>query len=131
MVIVLTDLSVAHHNEYSTTQMSSLVRQTSICPSRALLCAEAPSIFDRYQTCPGPGCLYFHSVVFTLTAILAPGQCSCHDTLKGNTPQTLWFPACACSLKLLGSTMRVGGVLSFCLTAHIGEDISCSRFPRA
>ncbi|GLD54991.1 MAGUK p55 subfamily member 7 isoform X1 [Lates japonicus] len=45
--------------------------------------------FDLCRTCPGPGRLYFHFVVFTLTTILAPGRRTPLTTPWGkqNTPK--------------------------------------------
>lgn len=73
----------------STAQVLHGLWKTSICHHSTLLCAEALPTFDLCRTCPGPGRLYFHFVVFTLTTILAPGRRTPLTTPWGkqNTPK--------------------------------------------
>lgn len=76
-------------HKHSTTKVLDGFWKTSFCPLSTLLCSEALPIFDLCRTCPGPGSLYFHFVVFTLTAILAPFRRAPLTTPWGkeNTPK--------------------------------------------
>ncbi|MEQ2173442.1 hypothetical protein GOODEAATRI_032173, partial [Goodea atripinnis] len=69
--------------------------------SIGLLCSEDPSIFDLDRTRPGQGRLYFHSVVFPLTTILAPGRRSSHHTLEEEDPPQPFLGSCLCLLHVL------------------------------
>lgn len=82
-------------HKHSTLQVLDGLSETSICHRSTLLCAEAPPLFDLCRTCPGPGRLYFHFAVFTLTTILAPGRRTPLTTPWGKRTHLshFWVPA--------------------------------------
>lgn len=139
-IIVLTDLSVLQQNKHWATHTHVLIGLSDVhLSSQSFVVCWGPvrlwSAVDMSWTRPPLFSLCgFHSDrhLGSRPAFLSP-----HPRRRGgqweHTSAVVAFlpPPAACSLELLGSTSRLGGVLGFCLTAHIGEDTSCSRFPRA